>query len=285
MLDLLPIELQQILDRGILLYALVAGRIAPIVMLVPYLGGKAVPQTVKMGLILALTVLVYPAVWSTGAADALPQDTFAIFTLILKELMIGFTFGFVASLVFESTRVAGQIIDNARGQTMATTLVPQLPERVSLTSNIFYQMTVVTFLLLGGHRIFLAGLVRSFGSIPPQSMPNVSVASLDLALLILRLGADAITLGVVLAFPVTAAVLLTDMCLALVNKAAPQIRVFFLGMPLKAMLGILVFFLGLQVVVDRAVTEAMVATRALEGVVESVASPPPSTAPTPGGAP
>jgi len=247
------------IERAIVLGALVAARMAPIVQFTPFLGGKATPQTVKLGLIGALTMLVYPLVWSTGAADALTLSPLVITTLLIKETLLGVMFGFVASLVFEATRIAGQLIDNARGQTMATALVPQLPERVSISADILYQLSVVTFLAIGGHKIFLAALVGSFKALPPQSMPDMGVHLEGLVFGIVRLGADAITLGVLLAFPVIAAVLLTEACLALVNKAAPQINVFFLGMPLKAMIGLGVLLFSLDTILDRVLDEALAA--------------------------
>ena len=51
------------IERAILLGALVTARVAPIVQLVPYLGGKATPQTVKLGLSMAITALVFPLVF------------------------------------------------------------------------------------------------------------------------------------------------------------------------------------------------------------------------------
>ena len=123
---------QALLDRAILLWALVAARIAPIVMMVPYLGGKAVPQLVKMGLTIALTGMIYPLVWGSGAAAALPDGALALSVLLLKELLLGFTFGFVAALVFDAVRIAGQLIDNARGQTQATAFVHSVRHRARL---------------------------------------------------------------------------------------------------------------------------------------------------------
>lgn len=258
------------IDRALLLGALVTARIVPIIQLVPYFGGKATPQTVKMGLALALTILIYPMVWSTGVAADLPMGTFAMVTLLLKEIMLGVTFGFVAALVFEAVRVAGQLIDNARGQTMATALAPQIPERVSISSDIMYQLTIVTFLALGGHRLMIGAVVQSFAAIPPHKMPAVDGQLLTITDGVLRLGADAITLGVLLAFPVTAAILLTELCLAMVNRAAPQINVFFLGMPLKAMLGIGVLLLVLHGVVDRAIEEAIFSVNYLDALMRSL---------------
>lgn len=261
---------QGMLNRAILLWALVAARVAPIVQLVPYLGGKAVPQVVKMGLTLALTALVFPLVWSSGAAGALPEGALAITALLIKELLLGVTFGFVAALVFDAVRIAGQLIDNARGQTQAMGMAPQLPERVSVTGNYLYQLNIVTFLLLGGHRLFIGALVRSFAAVPPQEFPPLGDHLGAMAFGVARLATDAISLGLLLAFPVIAAILLTDMCLALINKAAPQINVFFLGMPVKALAGVAVVLLTLQLIVDRVMAEAMHGVAFLDALMRSL---------------
>ena len=252
MWDLLTDEgIQRGINQMILLAALVGARLVPVVYLVPYLGGQAVPQQVKMGISLALTVLVYPAVWQTGAAGELPAHALEIAALVTKELVVGLMLGFVAALAFEALRVAGQIIDSARGQTMATAFVPQLKAQVSVTADFLYQLGVVLFLITGGHRIFLAALVKSYVLVPPQTFPHLGDHLDALVFGIVRLTADAITLGVLLAFPVIAAILVANLMLALINKAAPQINVFFLGMPLKAALGIGVVLLGLRVLVER----------------------------------
>jgi flagellar biosynthetic protein FliR len=245
------------IERAILLGALVTARVAPIVQLVPYLGGKATPQTVKLGLSMAITALVFPLVFASGAADALPNDPISIGALVLKEALLGVAFGFVASLVFEATRVAGQLIDNARGQTQATAFAPQLPERVSVSADLLYQLSALVFVLLGGHQLLIAALLRSYVSIPPHQFPALGENVQQAALAIARLGADAITLGVLLAFPVTAAILLTEVVLAFVNRAAPQINVFFLGMPLKACVGLGALVFALDAIIGRVMNEAV----------------------------
>ncbi len=247
---------QQGLNQMILLGALVAARLMPVVYLVPYLGGQVVPQQVKIGISLALTVLVYPAVWQTGAASALPAGSLEIGALILKELVVGLMLGFVAALAFEALRIAGQLIDGARGQTMATALVPQLKARASVSAQLLFQLGVVIFVLTGGHRLFLSALVKSYVMLPPQSFPAFGTHLQAITLGIMRMTADAITLGVLLAFPVIAAVLLANVLLALINKAAPQINVFFLGMPLKAVLGIVILLAGMQIVLQRFTQDA-----------------------------
>lgn len=247
---------QRGIDQAILLAVLVSARMAPVVYLVPYLGGQAMPQQVKMGISIALTILVYPAVWQMGAAEALPAESLHITALILKELVVGLMIGFIAALAFDAMRIAGQLIDGARGQTMATAMVPQLKSQESVSADLLYQLGVVVFLLSGGHRLFLAALVRSYVMLPPTRFPNFGENLQTITFGLVRLAADAITLGVLLAFPVVAAILLMNIMLALVNKTAPQINVFFLGMPIKAVLGVAILLVGLHVVIDRFLEDA-----------------------------
>ena len=249
-------------ERAIVLWALVAARIAPIVYLVPYFGGKATPQPVKAGVSIALTALVYPIVWGAEAAPV-PAGAFALAALTLKELALGLTFGFVAALMFDAVRVAGQVIDAARGQTMATAMVPQLPERASVSGAYLYQLTIVVFLFAGGHRVLIAALARSYRSVPPTEFPALGEDLGELAVGIARLGADSIAVGVGIALPVLAASLLIDVTLGLVNRAAPQIQVFFLGMPIKAVAGAAVLALAVDAVAVRVIDEAGAAARFL----------------------
>lgn len=269
MLDFLQSpEVQQPLNQAILLAALVSARLLPIVQLAPFLGGKAVPQQVKMALALALALLVYPTVWLSGAADNLPEAPAEIAALVLKEAMVGFVIGFVAALVFDAVRTAGQIIDNSAGITQATSLAPQITDRVSLSANLLFQLTVVIFFVSGGHRVFLTALAHSFERIPPQTMLNTGESLTALADATVRLGADTITLSILLSFPVVAAILLANLFLALVNKSAPQINVFFLGMPIKAMLGVLVVMLGIDMILERFIMAVVDNFASLANVIE-----------------
>jgi flagellar biosynthesis protein FliR len=244
------------LNQAILLAALVAARVLPVVYLVPFMGGKAVPQPVQMGIAIALAMLVYPAVWLSGAAAELPEAHLHIVVLVLKELFVGLMLGLVTSLVFTAILVAGQFIDVSAGITQASSFAPQLPERVSLSGNFLLQFALVIFFVTGGHRIFLTAFVMSFDSIPPQTFLDVGDSLPAIGLGIARLAADSITFGVLLAFPVVSAILLTNIFLALVNKSAPQINVFFLGMPVKAVLSTVVILLGLHVFIDAFLLES-----------------------------
>jgi len=247
--------LRDALNRALLLGGLVTARMVPIVLLVPFLGGRAAPNQVKVGLALAFAVLVYPAVWVSN--PTLPADPVTVGALLVKEIGVGLMLGFVTGLVFQAARMAGRIVDISRGETKSMSMVPELQTQTSATGNFLLQLFIVVFLVTGGHRIFLAALTRSFREIPPHNFAAVSANGRAVVFDIAELGTEAVTIAVLLAFPVVAAILLTNIFLALVNKSAPQINVFFLGMPLKALVGILVVLLALEPLASRFLDESV----------------------------
>ena len=101
-------------------------------------------------------------------------------------------------------------------------------------------------MVIGGHHLFMRVLVRSFEWVPPYAVPGGLIESGGLGAIALesgRMTGEAIVLGVELAIPVIGTVLLVNIGLALVNKAAPRLDVFFLGMPIKATAATLVVML------------------------------------------
>lgn len=254
-------------QEGLILMAMVSARFVPVVQLVPYLGGKATPQIVKMSLAACLSLLVMPVLWEARAE--LPTAPPALAVLLAKEVLIGLTIGFVGALVFEALRMSGQIMDTVRGQNMATAMVPQLPERVSLSADILLQLGIAIFLIIGGHRVLIAALLLSYQAVPLHVMPDAATAT-QAGVLIAELFGASFMIALLMAFPVIASVLLAELVLALINKSAPNVNVFFLGMPLKAMIGIFALLVSLDALIGLLVSEANHDLRALMALLQGL---------------
>ena len=98
--------------------------------------------------------------------------------MMLKEVFIGFCIGFVLLELFLIADMLGRLVDLLRGTTMATALVPELKERSSVFGNMSYQLFLVIFLSIGGHRYFLGALFTSFAAIPVTEMPQFASAGM-----------------------------------------------------------------------------------------------------------
>jgi len=220
----------------------VFARVGAAIWIAPFLGGRLVPATVKTGLALLLTAVLFPqVVGTTGALAGAPPLLLA--AVIGKEALVGAALGFVVALVFWAAEAAGRLADTARGANMAEVLVPQTGARSSPLGDLFIQLTLVLFIVLGGHRIFVMTLGNSFSVLPITHFPSAGGLG-GFALLCGRLTADLLLIALTLAAPVIAALFLADVTLGVINRFAPQINVFFIAMPAKALLGVAVLALS-----------------------------------------
>lgn len=234
------------LSQGIVSTGLLMARILSMVYLAPFLGGKMVPQQVKIGIGLTIALIIYPIVVLSGGLDPVfkptgPSYPFAIRVIgfLVKEVFVGFILGFIIHTIWHATEMIGRFVDTARGSAMGTALVPQMQAASSVFASLYYQMLIVIFLFMDGHLIFIEYFIRSYEIIPVAGIPRFDTGLWPMFNLVIRITADLFGIAITLAGPVMISIFITDICMGLFNKVAPQINVLFLMMPFKAILGIL----------------------------------------------
>lgn len=244
-------EVGQSPQTFLVLIGLAFARLLAFLAIVPFFGGAAVPARVKVATATALIIIVYPSL-EAGLAPGIRAGTeplgfgaVGFAALLAKEAFVGFTLGFVASLVFEAVSVSGRIIDFQRGSTMNELYAPQLQTRVSELGQFKLQFAIVVFLALGAHHFFLGALLTSFETIPPTSFPKIAAGWTPAAIFITQMTGAVISVGVQLAAPAVIALLLTELFFGIVNRVAPQINVFFLSLPVKMVVGLLVVLIAM----------------------------------------
>jgi flagellar biosynthesis protein FliR len=213
------------------LFFLALTRILAILVQVPVFGSEVVPTQVKLGLSVILAMIVLP--WSPlpAGVEAIPWLLYA--TLILRELIIGLLAGFAAALTFGAFQITGKLIDMSSGFGAGQVFNPAMSEAGGTLDQFFILVVMLYFMLTNGHHVFLQGLQATFRLLPlNQPLPEINPEAL------LKLSSGLITSGVQMALPVVGALFLTDLTLGLLAKVAPQINVFFLGLPIKVWVGI-----------------------------------------------
>ncbi|WP_027718837.1 flagellar biosynthetic protein FliR [Desulfovirgula thermocuniculi] len=197
------------------------------------------PRPWKAGAALVLSLVLFPVV--PQPAPPLAGGLWGFGLLLAKEVAAGLALGFVAGLPLQALALAGQIMDIQMGFFMSGVFDPSMGHQVTINSRFLYLLGLVLFLILDGHHVLIAALARSFEVVP---LGGVTFGG-DAALAAIRMFAQVVSLGLQLAAPVVAVVLITDICLGLLGRTAPEMNVFMLGFPLKVGLGILV--LGVMV--------------------------------------
>ena len=245
-------EVSQSPQTFLVLVGLSFARLVSFFSIVPFFGGAVVPSRVKVATAMAFVVILYPSIATTVPVEqTLGFGPLGFMALIAKETLVGFTLGFIATLVFEAVQVAGRVVDFQRGSTMAELYAPQIKSRVSELGQFQLQLAIVLFVTVGAHRIFIRSLLDSFQFIPILTFPNITPGYSPSAELIVKLSAAVFTIGLQLAAPALIALLLTDLFFGIINRVAPQVNVFFLSLPVKMLVGVIVILLALPTIAGR----------------------------------
>jgi flagellar biosynthetic protein FliR len=229
----------------VLVTALGAARLAPVIWLVPALGGTRLPAPVRVGFALALALLAAPALAGGGDAARLGAASAVLLGLLLaREVLVGLCLALVASGLFRAAELAGRLADTLRGANIAEVIAPTSDERASPLAALHLLVATVLFLQLGGLERLLAALMSSYQAVPLGGGLGPGQAR-HAALVVAAASATLIRSGLSLAGPVLVTLWLTDVALGLVARAAPQIPIYFVGLPLKGLLAVGVVLVGL----------------------------------------
>lgn len=245
-------EISQSPQTFLVLVGLSFARLVSFFSMVPFFGGASVPARVKVATAMSLVVILYPSLEaSIPAGQPLGFGPLGFIALLAKEVLVGYSLGFIASLVFEAVQVAGRVSDFQRGSTMGELYAPQLQSRVSELGQFKLQLAIVLFIALGAHRLFIGAMLRSYEFIPALGFPKFTSGWSPAAELIVVMTASVFSIGLQLAAPVLIALLLTDLFFGIINRVAPQVNVFFLSMPVKMLVGVIVILIILPMLALR----------------------------------
>jgi flagellar biosynthetic protein FliR len=212
-------------------FLLALTRILAILVQVPVFGSEVIPNQVKIGLGIFITLVIIP--FNPIPADVAATPWLGFAGLVFRELLIGLLAGFAASLTFGAFQMAGKLIDMSSGFGAGQVFNPAMGDTGGILDQFFVLIVMIYFLITNGHHIFLMGLRDTFIILPiNQPLPELNPETF------LRLTSGLIVTGVQVALPIIGALFLTDLTLGLLSKVAPQINVFFLGLPIKVWVGI-----------------------------------------------
>jgi flagellar biosynthesis protein FliR len=195
----------------------------------PFLGDRAIPNRIKVGLVLVLTILLVPV---TPVRPLLvgPVDWAR---MVLGEFLVGMLLALSLAVVFEALQFAGQLSGIQLGLSLATLFDPQSNADSPALAVFYNLMALLLFLQLDIHHWMLRALMRSFEYLPVGS----AVASQLLSRELVNVVGSLFSLGIQIAAPVLVLTMMIDLVLGFLSKASPQLPVLLFGIPIKNLAG------------------------------------------------
>lgn len=226
---MLSISTAQI-DAWIVAFAFPLARILAFIAAAPLWSTAGVPRRTRLILGLGIALAITPAL---PPMPAVSPGSMAGLWIMLQQMLIGLGMGFAARIIFSAIDLAGEFIGLQMGLGFATFYDPLSASQTPVIAEFLGLISFLLFLSLNGHLIYLATLAQSFYAIPVSGNFLGAASWLNLA----ELGTKIFSAGLLLALPVIIALMITNIALAVLTRAAPQLNIFALGFPLTLMGG------------------------------------------------
>ena len=234
--------LQQIGEQNVVGFFLVLARVSPLFVLAPLFSSKMLPVRARGVIAVALSIGLAPLALH-GAK--VPTDLMSVFTLVLKEVLVGMAFAFAIAVLFAAVSAAGAFLDTAIGFSFGSLVDPVTGNQSSVISQLYGLIGVAVFIAIGGDSWVIRGLARTYELVPLNKMPALGalVGGAQHTFSALFISAIAV------AAPVLIALTVTDVGFGVVSRVVPQLNVFAVGFPAKILVGFLIIGASLPFVV------------------------------------
>jgi flagellar biosynthetic protein FliR len=213
-------------------------RILALIAASPLFGNSSVPASVKVSLGVMLALIVAPAVPAIPAADPM---SLAGLLILMQEMLVGLAMGFTIRVIFAAVEMAGEISSLTMGLGFATFFDPNTRGRSSAISQFLSLVATMAFLAVNAHLVLLSALVESFSTLPISATPIYGGGFKQMA----DWGGVIFSTGVQLSLPIVGALLITNVALGVLTRAAPQLNLFGIGFPITLGVGLLVIAMTL----------------------------------------
>ncbi|HWH14866.1 MAG TPA: flagellar biosynthetic protein FliR [Miltoncostaeaceae bacterium] len=220
-------ELFRMLQADALLFGLMLMRVGAMFAIAPVLGARVVPLRLRVGLGVVVALSALPMV--AEQTGPLPDSAFAYVLLGAKEVVLGAVIGLVAQMIFAAVQLAGSFVDVGAGFAIASTIDPVNNTNLTVLGRAYNMIATAAFIAIGGHLFLMQAVVSSFTLAPPDAFPRFGV----LVQGVLVRSDELFVIALQLAAPLMAALLITDVALGIMSRAAPQMNVFIVGLPVK----------------------------------------------------
>jgi flagellar biosynthetic protein FliR len=222
-------------------FVLTVLRVGGLLLVAPVWSAKAVPMRFRTAVGVMFAVLLMPAATASANTAAL-RITPATF---LGETIVGLVIGLSAAIVIAAAEAAGEQMTVSIGLSGAAIFDPINNTQGAILAQFMQMMALVVLLIGGGHLLMLRAVAESFRVLPLGAPLNLGAG----VGAVVPMARTIFSSGIQFAAPVVAAVLITNIALAMLGRAAPKLQVMSIAFPLQIGVGLLTLAGSLALIV------------------------------------
>lgn len=206
-------------------------RVLAVFSVAPLFSTRGFPVRARIGLALLITLAAQASLPPMPVVDLNSAQTLGV---VVQQVGIGLTIGFVVRLVFAAFELAGEVVGFQMGLNFAAFFDPALGGQTSAVARFFGYMASLLFVVLNGHLLVLMAVTRSFEVFPVTQNFAEALRLMKLYML----GGELFASALWIALPMVALLMFTNLALGFISRVAPQMNVFAIGFPLTLSVGL-----------------------------------------------
>lgn len=203
----------------------------------PVFSETFIPMRVKAGLSAFCALIILPHLIKTQTLPELSVPGYGV--MAIKEMVLGFSLGYMVMMVGAILRMAGSIVGMQIGFSFVQVADPSSNQGLGIVSEFFQLAGSLTFLYIGGHLMVLKAFFQSFDMVPMAGvLLNGSIV--EEIILYSRM---VFVCGLQISMPVIAVILVGDVALGIIARTVPKMNIFQLGFSLKIIGGLTIMII------------------------------------------
>ncbi len=238
-MDALPgIELNSLLEY-LFKFFLCSIRLSAFLISSPFLGSRVIPINVKIIFSLIISLFYFGYLSDIQISEQIIDN---LFMIVVIEALIGLSFGMSLSIWFAAASLAGEKIASTTGLGFSQMVDPDTGGQTPVVSLILDLFLITIFLSLNGHLIAIEFLFKSFEIFNINNgLPSIGLVGLGIE----AAGAMFYTGGLIM-LPVVGALLMTNIAVGIITRAAPQLNMFSFAFPVTMLLAFFIMYISSQ---------------------------------------
>ncbi len=210
-----------------------------LVVVPPFSSRRSIPTLATVATGIGLAFLLAGRV----PAAQIPTSTIGLAGAVVLEALTGIALGFLVALLVGTITAAGTFVDQMGGFNLPPSIDPLSLAQEPVLAQMYEQVMIVLLFVSGGYLVMVEGLARSFAA-PPLVLSSLGRLS---RVLVVDLGTYFLS-ALEMAAPLIAVLFTTQVVLGLLSRAAPQMNVWLLGLPLQIFLAVVIVAASFAVV-------------------------------------
>lgn len=203
------------------------------------LSAKTVPTTVRALLTLFITLIILPVIPPVQVDEVFSVGTFM---LVIQQLIIGISLGFISTMVLNTFVLAGQVVAMQTGLGFASIVDPVNGINVPAVGQFYLILATLLFWALDGHLAMILMVVMSFTAFPVGEAWLQPEQFREIAHWAGWMFISAVTLSLA---PIVS-LLIVNLAFGVMTKAAPQLNIFSLGFSIAQIMGLVIIWITMD---------------------------------------